>query len=74
MAQNRINVDYGDKVTPEFHVFNLRVSKNFRIKSTVMQLSIACENIFDENYREHLDIGQIPRFGRNYLLNLNFLF
>ena len=40
MAQNRINLDYGDKATPEFHLFNLRVSKNFRIKSTVIQLSV----------------------------------
>ena len=74
MAQNRINVDYGDKTTPEFHLFNLRASKNFRIKSTVLQLSLACENIFDLKYREHLDIGQVPRFGRNFLINLNVLF
>lgn len=74
MAQKRINIDYGDRVTPEFHLFNLRASKNFRIKSTVLQLSAACENIFDIKYREHLDIGQIPRFGRNLLVNMHFLF
>lgn len=74
MYQDRLNPDYGDKYTPEFHLFNVRASKNFRIKSTVLQLSLACENIFDTNYREHLDIGQIPRFGRNFSINLNFLF
>lgn len=72
--QNRINTDYGDKFTPEFHLFNARASKNFRIKATALQLSIACENILDTQYREHLDIGQIPRFGRNFSINLNFIF
>lgn len=74
MMQKRINVDYGDKVTPEFHLVNFRASKNFRIKATVLQVSLACENIFDLKYREHLDIGQINRFGRNFSFNLNFLF
>lgn len=74
MSQNHINLDYGDKPTPEFHLFNLRASKNFRLKSTILQISLACENIFDRKYREHLDIGQIPRFGRNFSFNLNFLF
>lgn len=74
MAQKRVNLDYGDKATPEYHLFNLRGSKNFRLKETVLQLSVACENIFDLRYREHLDIGQVPRFGRNFSLNLNFLF
>lgn len=74
MRQNHINLDYGDKPTPEFHVFNLRASKNIRLKASVLQISLACENIFDLNYREHLDIGQVPRFGRNFSVNLNFLF
>ena len=73
-AQSRINIDYGDKVTPYFNLFNFRVSRNLRIKSTVLQLTVACENILDSNYREHLDIGGIPRFGRNVLVNLSFMF
>ena len=73
-AQTRINNDYGDKVTPYFNLYNFRASRNLRIKSTVLQLTVACENIFDANYREHLDIGNIPRFGRNFLMNLSFIF
>lgn len=72
--QKRVNSDYGDKVTPEYHLFNVRASKNFIIKNKVLQLTLACENLFDTSYREHLDIGQIPRFGRNFMINLNFLF
>lgn len=74
MAQNRVNLDYGDNVTPDFHLFNLRFSRNFRIKETNLQAGIACENLFNQNYREHLDIGNINRFGRNFLLNLTFMF
>ncbi len=72
--QYRINPDYGDRVTSSFHTFNFRISKNTRLKSTVLQLSLACENIFDASYHEHLDIGSVPRFGRNFMANLNFIF
>ncbi|MCA0429999.1 MAG: TonB-dependent receptor [Bacteroidetes bacterium] len=74
LNQNRINIDYGDKITPSFNLFNFRVSKNITYKSVILQLSSACENIFDLQYREHLDIGQIPRMGRNFSLNANLIF
>jgi len=35
---------------------------------------LACENVFDLLYHEQLDIGQVPRFGRNFMINLNFIF
>ncbi len=73
-TQKRINVDYGDKVTSYFNLYNFRASRNFKIKSTVLQATIACENILDNNYREHLDIGGVPRFGRNFLINLSYIF
>lgn len=74
MSQTRVNIDYADNVTPAFNLFNLRVSKNIPIKSTILQFSLACENVFNQNYREHLDIGRITRFGRNFLFNLSFMF
>lgn len=74
MAQNRVNVDYGDVATPKFNLINVRASRNVVIKSTVLQAALACENIFDTYYREHLDIGQVPRFGRNFLINVNLIF
>jgi iron complex outermembrane receptor protein len=73
-AQNRINTDFGDKATPAFNVFNFRASRNIIIKNTVLQLALACENMFDLLYHEHLDIGQVPRFGRSFNVNLNFIF
>lgn len=73
-AQNRINVDYGDRATPSFHLVNFRLSRNFTIKQVILQAAASCENVFDANYREHLDIGSVPRFGRNYTVNLSLLF
>ncbi len=73
-AQNRISEEFGDKPSPSFNVVNLRASRNFVIKNTVLQLALACENVFDQLYHEHLDIAQVPRFGRNWLINLNFIF
>jgi iron complex outermembrane receptor protein len=72
--QGRVNSDYGDRITPSYHLFNLRLSGKYDIRETRIQWSAACENIFDIRYREHLDIGQIPRFGRNILLNLGWVF
>lgn len=73
-TQERVNVDYGDRRTPSFHLLNFRISQNLKIKPGILQLGAACENIFDVYYREHLDIGAVPRFGRNFSFNLGFLF
>ncbi|MCC6768010.1 MAG: TonB-dependent receptor [Bacteroidia bacterium] len=73
-SQNRVNVDYGDRRTAAFNLFNIRLAKNFSIQKTILQLSVACENIMDLGYREHLDIGAIPRPGRNFSFNLSYRF
>ncbi len=73
-AQSRINKDYGDKATPDFHLFNFRISRNVKLGPGILQLSAACENIADVRYREHLDIGQVPRFGRSFNFNLSYIF
>jgi iron complex outermembrane receptor protein len=72
--QSRVNRDYGDRVTPHFNLFNARVSKKFDIGKAKLQALVSCENIWDKTYCEHLDIGNIPRFGRNFTINLNYLF
>jgi iron complex outermembrane receptor protein len=72
--QNRVNLDYGDRVTSAFNLFNIRGSKNFSFNTSLLQVAIGCENILDTNYREHLDIGNIPRFGRNFLINVSYIF
>jgi iron complex outermembrane recepter protein len=73
-AQNRVNPDYGDRATPAYHLLNLRASRNFSVKQGIFQIGAACENILDSYYREHLDIGAVPRFGRNFSFNVSFIF
>ncbi len=73
LAQNRINPDFGDVTTPSFHLINLRASKNFQIGDSYLQVGVACENLLDASYWEHLDVGQIPRPGRNFLINVNLI-
>jgi len=73
-AQNRINSDFGDRPTPAYQLINLRIARNFVLGRTVLQAGLACENLLDTNYREHLDIGNIPRPGRNLTANLSFRF
>jgi len=72
-SQRRINVDYGDRRTPGFNLFSVRASRNFPYKSMVFQGGFAVENIFDTSYREHLDIGSILRYGRNFQLNVGVM-
>lgn len=72
--QSRVNSDYGDRVTPSFHLFHLRASHKMNIRNAKLQILLACENVLDRTYHEHLDIGNIPRFGRNFTVNLNYLF
>ena len=40
----------------------------------IITTSVSCENIFNYNYREHLDIGKINHFGRNFLIILSFIY
>lgn len=70
-AQYRNNIISGEKQTEAYQLFHLRCSKNIPIKNKVIQLGIACENIADTRYRDHLDWGNIPRQGRNFQINLS---
>jgi iron complex outermembrane recepter protein len=74
MAQNRINIHFGDRATASFHLINFRIARNFNIGKAILQAGAACENIMDLNYREHLDIGTIPRPGRNFSFNVSYRF
>lgn len=71
-AQNRINTASGELRTPQWHLFNVRIAKNITLKRSVLQLSAACENIFNNWYREHLDWGGIPRPGRNVVMSVAY--
>jgi outer membrane receptor protein involved in Fe transport len=42
--------------------------------NSFLQCNAGIQNIFDRNYREHLDWGSIPRPGRNVYLNMIYKF
>ncbi|MDZ4666721.1 MAG: hypothetical protein SGJ00_02445 [bacterium] len=73
-AQNRINTDFGERKSPAFNLINLRLAQSFMHKRNTVQLAFAIENIFNISYHEHLDVGYIPRMGRNFNIMLGYIF
>jgi iron complex outermembrane receptor protein len=74
LAQNRINHLSGELATPSYGLFHLRTGYKFLLRSHLLQVNFAVENLLDRNYREHLDWGNIPRMGRNFVMSLSYAF
>jgi len=71
LAQNHVSAAAGEQRTPAYNIINLRAA----IKAgTRWKIAYGIENLFDKQYREHLDWGNIMRPGRNIYLNLSFNF
>jgi iron complex outermembrane receptor protein len=68
--QNRVNADWGEDTTAAYSIFNLRGNYRFALSKNKLNLSAAVENMFDKNYHNHLDWGNIPRQGRNLNISL----
>ena len=74
-AQNRINVNYGEISSPAYSVFNIKASYHLMILKPVMvDLSLAVSNLFNAEYYEHLDWGEIYRPGRSFDIFIRFSF
>ncbi len=65
--QERVDIKYGESVTPSFAVINLRGGVKLLDRLT---LSAGVENILNKEYYEHLDWQKIPRPGRNFYLTI----
>jgi len=72
--QKRVNQSAEEKTTPAYGLLHLRTGYKLNIGSHLMSLSFAAENVLDRNYREHLDWGNVPRPGRNFILTLSYAF
>ncbi|HSO87975.1 MAG TPA: TonB-dependent receptor [Draconibacterium sp.] len=74
LAQNRINVDYGESKTPAFNVFNIKSGYSIPLSKTIIDIGFSISNIFNTVYYEHLDWDRINRPGRSFdlLLKLSF--
>ncbi|MFA9214887.1 MAG: TonB-dependent receptor plug domain-containing protein [Candidatus Methylacidiphilales bacterium] len=73
-SQNLINQNFGEVNTAGWHSFNARFAFTKSIKKSIFQLNTAIENLFDLNYREHLDWGNIPQPGLNFIIGINYYF
>lgn len=71
-TQNFINTDFGETKTNYWNTLNIRFSYLKVISNSIFQVNIAVENIFDSNFREHLDWGKIPQPGRNFVIGINY--
>lgn len=73
-AQRRISEKFNENSTSSFMLVNMRISKKFKKRQVDYIVSGGIENIANVAYREHFDIGQIFRPGRNIYLNARFVF
>jgi iron complex outermembrane receptor protein len=70
LAQNRINVAYGERVTPAYAVFNVKSAYRFSLSKVAFNAGIGVTNLLNKVYYEHLDWGRINRPGRSVELYL----
>lgn len=73
-AQHRYNVYEGEDATPGFHLMHLRLAYGLEWEKTILNLQTGIENVFNKNYHEHNDWGNIPRPGRNLYFQLGLSF
>lgn len=73
-AQQKINPQSGERQTSSWHLVNLRLARSMSFSRYSIQMNIACENIFNTWYREHLDWGNIGRPSRNFIGTLTLMF
>ena len=77
MQQSRISAEFGETETPAFSLLNVQVGYNLTKEA---RLTAGINNLFDENYYEHLNRSvrgnNIPIFapGRNAFASINFVF
>jgi iron complex outermembrane recepter protein len=75
LAQNRINVNYGEIISEPYTLFNIKGSYRLMIlKPVTVDISLAISNLFNAKYYTHLDWGQIYRPGRSIDVFLKFSF
>ncbi|MEO9257959.1 MAG: TonB-dependent receptor, partial [Crocinitomicaceae bacterium] len=74
-AQKRVSSEkYGEKTTPNFHVFNIGISKQFTFAKNYLQCSLNLDNVFNASYYEHLDVMKVHRQGRNLTIRVTLVF
>ena len=70
--QNNVRASVGEQKTSSYFLLHLRLSYNFLYDDFSILVNTGIENLFDINYRDHLDWGNIPRPGRNIYASISF--
>lgn len=73
-AQNRISVKFNERATAGFWLSNFGISKTKVLKSGALMAGLSFNNLFNQAYREHFDIGNILRPGRSIDVQLKWRF
>ncbi|MDW7695872.1 TonB-dependent receptor [Flammeovirgaceae bacterium SG7u.111] len=74
-VQNHFRESFGEDATPRFALLHFRFQKSWKWGAdSSFQFGGGVENVFDTNYWEHLDWGNIPRPGRNFYVNARWKF
>jgi len=63
--QNRINLQYGETISPSYSIINLKSSYQMLFSDSNLNASIGITNLLNAAYYEHLDWGHILRPGRS---------
>lgn len=74
IAQNRVSENTGEQATSAYQLVHIRGSKDWSWNKNNFDLSAGIENLFNQNYREHLDWGGVLRPGRNVYASLKIGF
>ncbi len=77
LEQSRISNEFGETITPSFSLLDLKLG--YQVTDSA-HITAGVNNLFDENYYEHLNrsvrASNLPLFapGRNAFASLNFVF
>ncbi|MCP4460379.1 MAG: TonB-dependent receptor [Cytophagales bacterium] len=67
-TQKRISEKFQELSTDSYMLANLKLTKVWKGTKQKSSMNMGIENIFDEAYREHFDVGQVLRPGRSFYL------
>ncbi|MEP4534188.1 MAG: TonB-dependent receptor [Cyclobacteriaceae bacterium] len=73
-AQKRTSDKFNEQSTDSFFLVNMGISKAIELKSGVVRAGLSVNNMTNESYREHFDIGSILRPGRSIDVLLSWRF
>lgn len=68
LKQNKVNTAYGEDATAGYLLLHTRFGFQMPLFKNKTEIQTGIENIFDKQYHDHLDWGNIPRPGRNFYM------